>query len=210
MSKSKKERRPFSATAMRLILSLTLVAILAGMAAGFYLAYSSLQSKAESVAQAQSEAVSSDAKLQYLMSLRSQLDKYKSTAAKAEQIVAESQSYQYQNQIINDLTSYANRSGIRVSSFNFQEVSPGASAQPSSSSSDASSESQASASTGSGPKSTRVSVQLGDDIQYQNLLHFLHLIEQNLTKMQISSLSLSGGPDGAINTQALDLEVYIR
>ena len=58
-----------------------------------------------------------------------------------------------------------------------------------------------------------VTVELGGDISYLATLRFVHLIEQNLTRMQISDLSLSGGDtsqqDGAQEqTQTLNIEVY--
>lgn len=128
---------------------------------------------------------------------------------KAEQIVADSQSYQYQNQIINDLTEYANQAGISITSFTFQETTDGGTTTSSSSNS-ASSAPTDTQKASSGLKSIPVSIQLGEGVKYENLLHFVYLIEQNLTRMQLSEISFSGGDGSSAGAQTLNLEVYIR
>ncbi|OYW42532.1 hypothetical protein B7Z28_01445, partial [Candidatus Saccharibacteria bacterium 32-45-3] len=56
-----------------------------------------------------------------------------------------------------------------------------------------------------------VTVQLGQNLNYANLLHFIHLIEENLTRMQISQLSLTPGDSPeTVNAQTLNIEVYLR
>lgn len=60
-------------------------------------------------------------------------------------------------------------------------------------------------------KTTNVAIQLGGNLTYENLLHFLHLVEQNLTRMQVASVMLTRGEaGGSVGSQTLNLEVYIR
>lgn len=199
-----KSKKQLNASKMRLILSSLLVLILIGMGAGFYFAYTILQTKAEEVAKIQTEAKSSDDQLRRLVELQKQLELNQPTIEKANQIVAESQSYQYQNQIIQDLSKYASQAGVSIMSFTFQDPlsgstnkAPGSTAIPSS--------------TVSGLKSTSVSIQLNKDLNYTNLLHFIHLIEQNLTRMQVSELLLTKGESrGTVGAQTLNIEVYIK
>lgn len=199
-----KQKKPFQATTLRLILGTVLALILGGMAGGFYWFYGALKSVADETATVQTEAAATDSELQRLKALEQELKKYSAIMEKSQQIVAESQSYQYQNQIISDLTNYAGRAGLSITGFNFQD-------QSSSQSSSQSSDQSASPSTNtSGLKTIQVSVQLGEGTKYQNLLHFMHLIEQNLTRMQISNVSIAKGEDGNISTQALNIEVYVR
>ncbi|MFI5212624.1 MAG: hypothetical protein ACHQTE_01560, partial [Candidatus Saccharimonadales bacterium] len=62
-----------------------------------------------------------------------------------------------------------------------------------------------------GVKSTSVAVTLVNPINYNNLLTFVKLIEQNLTKMQVSKIGLSKDPSSnKIISDALTVEVYIR
>ena len=196
------------ATTLRLLLIIALALILLGIGVGFYLGSSSLKSVASETSKAQSEADASDQKLTQLQNTKLELEKNADIVKKAEQVVAESKSYQYQNQIINDLTMYANQSGMTIKSFTF---------------SDSSSDSSGQATQGQGGSTTSipnvnsvmVTVELGGDMSYLATLRFVHLIEQNLTRMQISDLSLSGGDtgqqDGAQEqTQTLNIEVYVR
>lgn len=209
-----KERREFSANSMRLLLSASLVLILLGMGGGFYMAYSKLKETAADVAETQSRAKSSDSNLQYLIGLQAQLTKHKASAEKANQIVAESQSYQYQNQIINDLTRYASQAGVSITSFTFQDAATpkkAAGNQSTSTTNQATTEQGGATTAAPSIKSTIVSIQLSNDLIYKNLLHFIYLIEQNLTRMQISDLSLSRGEGiDSVSAQTLNVEVYIR
>ena len=138
------------------------------------------------------------------------MEKYKDSVAKAQQLVAETRQYQYQNQIINDLTTYASQSGVGIAGFTFASGSAG-SKSSSGSSSASGAGSNTGASTGAGPKSIKVSVRLNEKTDYMALLRFMHLIEQNLTRMQIASVSMSKAEGaGQVNTQTLDVEVYVR
>lgn len=204
MSKKTSTRQSLSATTARLLLAGLLLFLLLGTAAGFYGAYSFLSATASDVAKAKSEAESSRARVQNLEKLSTELQKEASAVKKAASIAADAKSYLYQNQIIHDLSIYARRAGISITGFTFNQA--------------ASSTSQSTANTnattqpsGSAPKTTKVSIQLNDDVSYQSILHFLHLIEQNVTRMQVVSVSLSRGKDGGtVSMQSLDLEVYIR
>lgn len=210
-----KTKGPMTATTLRIVLASLLLLILAGMSTGFYFAYTYLKSTATAVASTQAEALASDAKLQQLMSLQGQLDKHKSSVDKAKQIVAESQMYQYQNQIIGDLNNFANQAGLAIKSFIFQSTGPtGATPQPAAppvAPAAGAAPGGTPAAGASGVKSTIVSIQLDEDISYENLLHFIYLTEQNLTRMQVSGVTIAKAEDaGKINAQNLNLEVYIK
>ncbi|MDO4781109.1 MAG: hypothetical protein Q4A34_01805 [Candidatus Saccharibacteria bacterium] len=201
--KTSSTQRSISATTARLLLAGLLLFLLLGVAAGFYGAYSFLSSTASDVAKAKSEAESSRARVQNLEKLSVQLRQEADAVKKAANIAADAKSYLYQNQIIHDLSIYARRAGITITSFAFNQAagsaSPSAPTTPSNQSSS------------NAPKTTKVSIQLNDDVSYQNILRFLHLIEQNVTRMQVVSVSLSRGKDGGtVSMQSLDLEVYIR
>lgn len=204
-----------TATRMRLILSILLVLIIAGISAGFYFSYLYLEKISQEVASTQAEANSSDAELQNLIKTQQQLKQNRVAVERAKQLVAESQSYRYQDQVIKDLSEYASRSKVSISSFSFSA--------PDDSSTDTIDEPQgpgvdrpgalegAAADATGGNRTTTVSIKLGEQTNYASLLHFVHLIEENLTKMQISQFSIAKGdsPEN-VSSQILDIEVYIR
>ncbi len=200
MSERKREKMTPAVT-MRIVFALSLVIILVGMGAIVYFGYTMLQGTAEEVSKIQTEAKAVDAKVQNLARLEKEMEKYKDSVAKARQLVAETQQYQYQNQIISDLTTYANQSGVGIEGFTFASGSAGSKSSSGSSG----------ANSGAGPKSMKVSVRLNEKTDYMALLRFMHLIEQNLTRMQIASVSMSKAEGvGQVSTQTLDVEVYVR
>lgn len=209
MSERKREKMTPAVT-MRIVFALSLVLILVGMGGIVYFGYTMLQGTAEEVSKIQTEAKAVDAKVQNLARLEKEMEKYKDSVAKARQLVAETQQYQYQNQIINDLTTYANQSGVGIAGFTFTSGSAGAKSNSGSSGTSGTNNSSGSNSA-AGPKSMKVSVRLNEKTDYMALLRFMHLIEQNLTRMQIASVSMSKAEgSGQVSTQTLDVEVYVR
>lgn len=204
------QKLQLNATLARILLSLALVLILLVMTAGFYMAYSFMKDSAQQVAGVQADAKAADKKLQDVRSLSSKLEKYQDSVKKAEKIVAESTSYQYQNQIINDITAYARQAGVGISSFTFQDDST-ASGGKSSSSTASKTPATPSSPSPSGAKSTSVSIQMDKHLNYVRFLQFLHLLEQNLTRIQVANISLAKGENPQeVESQALKLELYLR
>ncbi|TWP16544.1 hypothetical protein EUA68_03555 [TM7 phylum sp. oral taxon 352] len=196
-------KKVLNASIARIILSLLLLIILSAMVGLVIFAYSFLSKTSEEVGKMQTEAIAVDAKIQSLLASKSQLDRNSDTVKKAKNIVSESKLYQYQNQIIQDLNTYADRAGIPIKSFSFQN-------EPTASAKTATSSKQTSTSP-AGVKSTFVSIQLGDHIDYTKFLHFLSLIEKNVTRMQLSGVSISRGANNhEISIQSLEVKVYTR
>ena len=196
-------KKVLNASIARIVLSLLLLIILSAMVGLVIFAYSFLSKTSEEVGKMQTEATAVDAKIQSLLASKSQLDRNSDTVKKAKNIVSESKLYQYQNQIIQDLNTYADRAGIPIKSFSFQNEST-------TSAKTATSSKQTSTSP-AGVKSTFVSIQLGDHIDYTKFLHFLSLIEKNVTRMQLSGVSISRGANNhEISIQSLEVKVYTR
>ncbi len=196
-------KKVLNASIARIVLSLLLLIILSAMVGLVIFAYSFLSKTSEEVGRMQTEATAVDAKIQSLLASKSQLDRNSDTVKKAKNIVSESKLYQYQNQIIQDLNTYADRAGIPIKSFSFQN-------EPTASAKTAASSKQTSASP-AGVKSIFVSIQLGDHIDYTKFLHFLSLIEKNVTRMQLSGVSISRGANNhEISIQSLEVKVYTR
>ena len=196
-------KKVLNASIARIVLSLLLLIILSAMVGLVIFAYSFLSKTSEEVGKMQTEAIAVDAKIQSLLASKSQLDRNSDTVKKAKNIVSESKLYQYQNQIIQDLNTYADRAGIPIKSFSFQN-------EPTTSAKTATSSKRTSISP-AGVKSTFVSIQLGDHIDYTKFLHFLSLIEKNVTRMQLLGVSISRGANNhEISIQSLEVKVYTR
>ena len=196
-------KKVLNASIARIILSLLLLIILSAMVGLVIFAYSFLSKTSEEVGKMQTEAIAVDAKIQSLLASKSQLDRNSDTVKKAKNIVSESKLYQYQNQIIKDLNTYADRAGIPIKAFSFQN-------EPTTSAKTAKS-SRRTPTSPAGVKSTFVSIQLGDHIDYTKFLHFLSLIEKNVTRMQLLGVSISRGANNhEISIQSLEVKVYTR
>ena len=196
-------KKVLNASIARIVLSLLLLIILSAMVGLVIFAYSFLSKTSEEVGKMQTEAIAVDAKIQSLLASKSQLDRNSDTVKKAKNIASESKLYQYQNQIIKDLNTYADRAGIPIKAFSFQN-------EPTTSAKTAKSSKRTSTSP-AGVKSTFVSIQLGDHIDYTKFLHFLSLIEKNVTRMQLSGVSISRGANNhEISIQSLEVKVYTR
>ena len=196
-------KKVLNASIARIVLSLLLLIILSAMVGLVIFAYSFLSKTSEEVGKMQTEAIAVDAKIQSLLASKSQLDRNSDTVKKAKNIVSESKLYQYQNQIIKDLNTYADRAGIPIKAFSFQN-------EPTTSAKTAKSSKRTPVSP-AGVKSTFVSIQLGDHIDYTKFLHFLSLIEKNVTRMQLLGVSISRGVNNhEISIQSLEVKVYTR
>ena len=196
-------KKVLNASIARIVLSLLLLIILSAMVGLVIFAYSFLSKTSEEVGKMQTEAIAVDAKIQSVLASKSQLDRNSDTVKKAKNIVSESKLYQYQNQIIKDLNTYADRAGIPIKAFSFQN-------EPTTSAKTTKSSKRTPASP-AGVKSTFVSIQLGDHIDYTKFLHFLSLIEKNVTRMQLLGVSISRGANNhEISIQSLEVKVYTR
>lgn len=234
MSKATHEKGALTATKMRMTLVAILILVLLTMAGGFYLAYTALRQTAQEVADVQTRAASGDAELKRLQELKENMDKNADVIKKAEQIVSDTKLYQYQNQIIKDMTAMARSSSVNIIEFDFGDSSldggsSGDSAAPTAEAPAAvESESdpatpppedlgappdEGTATTPSTPSvnSTFVTIGIADNQSYTNVLRFIYLIENNISRMQIAELSLSPGENpGQVTVDRLEVRVYVR
>lgn len=191
-----------TATQLRLILSgsMFVIALLAGV--GFVFVNSQLKNYAVEVSHVAADANASRDNLQNLQKIETQLKDDQDIVQKTNSIVAESQSYQYQDQIITDINNYASRAGIGITDINFSTqatIAPGAQTTPNT------------PVAPSGVKSSTVAITLKNPINYENMLRLIRSIEQNLTKMQVSRINLSkDSATNGVTSDILTLQVYIR
>lgn len=210
-----KKTKQLTATKFRILLAVLLIAALVLPIAGFGFARTYVDTYATTVGELSQKADASDHSLQTLQQLSSALESRKDVLKRTESIVAASQSYQYQDQIIEDLSSYAAQTGISISQFTFNAAGTGAATTAPTTPPPAGGAptTPGAPAVGGGIKSTSVTITLKTPVSYTNLLRFVRAIENNLTKMQLSNLSLSRaetGGAGAVSTQTLTVEVYVK
>jgi hypothetical protein len=200
------KKHQFTATTLRLILVINLFLIAGIGIAVFSIADKTLKTVATDTSHTVADASASQNNLQNLQTLQRDLVSKKDIVTRAESIVAESRSYEYQNQIINDLKDYAARAGLSIIGIEFDTAAaaPGSGAAPSIPA--------PSTTIVNGVKSTNVSITLQKSIDYISLLRFIKSIEQNLTKMQVLNIALSQTFDEqpSLSSDKLNIEVYIK
>ena len=217
-----------TAVKLRLILMAALGLVMIAGGALFAFGYSLLSDKAKETSEVATKASLSNTKIQQLNATKKLLDSNTKAVERASKIVANSESYVYQDQIIDDLNRIANKSGIQILDITFTDatVTAGASSATAAPAAGASPSSAATAPTTGGAagtpaalspavKAVSASVKISEKVQYDKMLDFLYAVEQNLTKMSISKVSLrkaDGLVDGkpAVSTDQLTIEVYMR
>jgi hypothetical protein len=202
-----------TATNLRIILAVSLVVITAIGAGGFALAYNWLDGFAADASTVASQAAASESELQELSQTEKMLKTQHHAVERASKIAAESKSYQYQDQIINDLNNFARKAGITISDITFADDN--AKGGSSSSSSSSSNKTGTSLPAIAGLKATTASVTVKNPVEYRKLLTFMYLVEQSLTKMRIANVDLSrstaqGQAPDSITSNTLTIEVYLR
>lgn len=183
-----------TATKLRYILIAIIVLMILGIAAGSWQLQKILASQVLQTDHAKIDAELSQLELEKLQKLQVDLVTQKDIVDRARQIAASTNQYQYQDQVIKDLSAYAARDGIAISSFDFGVANSGGKV-----------------STPTGGK-TPFTVNLQTSQRYDQVLNFLRQIEQNATKMQITSLTLAPDPrnPSQVANPTIGLEVFIR
>lgn len=198
-----KKDQHLQASSLRLILTTLLFLIVILAFIGFSFWTNILRKDAIETSKKQAEAIASQSDVLTLQRVQTELNQNKAIVERTRSIVADSQSYQYQDQIIKDITDYATRAGIGIANIDFSAASiaaPTSTGQPV----------QPSSGVPTGVKSSSVSVAIKNPVDYTALLRFIHSIEQNLTKMQISSIGISKETSGNVTSDALTIEVFVR
>lgn len=175
-----------------------IVLLIGGIGAGTYYIHQRLSDYVVEVDHLKIDSDINQQGIENAQKLRIALDKNKGSVARASAIVADTQYYEYQDQIVKDVTSYASVSGLTVLGFDFS-AAPTTSAKNSSGSI-------------KGIKTTVANISLQSPVSYTSYLRFLKLIERNLTKMQVTEIHIANDlkTPNTISSPTLTLEVYVR
>lgn len=189
-----------SATKLKVILMASILLLVLIACTGFwyfrlFLVNYSNQVSADNVA-----ATVSSNEVTQLQKLKDELEINKVAVTRAEKIVADSTHYQYQNQIIDDISSYAAAAGVTITGFSF-----GASDTPSTQSA------AGTATSIAGLKTTEASISIKSPVSYSAIMNFIYSIESNLTKMQLTGISMSkNATNNQVVVNPISIKVYTR
>lgn len=204
-------------------LRLILVAIMFVLAAGgvgmFFFSYTRLQTHVAAAQEVSNQAEASRTSLQNLVAVKKFLAENPDAVTRASQLVALSQQYQYQDQIIQDITAYATRAGLTITDISFADTKTAATT-PTATATGATGAAAAGATSAapSGIKSVSATVTIKSPADYTGMLTFISLVEQSLFRMQVSRVGLSqaaASEDGAsatgkVTSETFTIEVYIK
>lgn len=209
----KKELTPRS---LRIILLVALVLATAAGVAGFMYLRSMLVTQAQDTAQAIGEVNNLDSKLRYLANAEKVLTENQNVEIKAKEMVASSQSYQYQDAIVTDIKSIATASGVQVRQIDFNEAAAATASPGTTQQTNPQSVATPTPGTPQGINQTKATVTLASPVSYVSLLSFIHALENNPMKMQVSKVTITGSPtkeggkDDMVTSDAFIIGVYIR
>jgi hypothetical protein len=194
---------------LRLILGFSLI-ILSVLGVGvFAFGYGQIKDFVVTAQDVASKAQTSQSSIQDLASTKKFLETNADAVNRANQLVAESKSYVYQDQVISDINKYASEAGLVITNITFTAATTtatgGAASTPAAGSATA---------APSGVKSITANVTVQNPTDYLAMLNFIHLIEQSLFRMQISQVGISASGDdkhpNQVSSDVLTIEVYVR
>lgn len=194
---------------LRLILGFSLV-ILSVLGVGvFTFGYGQIKDFVVTAQDVASKAQTSQSSIQDLVTTKKFLETNADAVNRANQLVAESKSYVYQDQVISDINKYASEAGLVITNIAFAAATTtatsGAASTPAAGSATA---------APSGVKSITANVTVQNPTDYLAMLNFIHLIEQSLFRMQISQVGISASGDdkhpNQVSSDILTIEVYVR
>lgn len=179
----------------RIALIVGLVVLFGGLCAAGWWAQGQLAARTQQADRANIDAELSQIDLEKLGRLETQLEQQKDIVERADQIAATAAGYQYQDQVVKDIEAYAIRNGVSIAGFDFVSVQTNKNnAGP------------------AGTTRTPFSLALKGPLEFNRFMAFLRDIENNLTKLQVSSLSLTPAEDNPtmVSNPNISLVVYLK
>lgn len=201
---TEKKFSSLSPVKLRIALLMSIAAIVIISAVGFWFFRGWLESYATSVSEDAQKVEASNSSVTNLQNVKKELEENSVAVNRTKNIIADSKSYAYQNQIINDIDAFAKASGVTIAGYGFATTD--ATTGTAAASPDA-------APAPAGLKTTSITVTINNPVRYQSIMNFIHSIESNLTKMQIAGITLRQDPAGgsdSVSIEPISVEVYIK
>ncbi len=222
-----------NATKLRMILFVSMALILIAGGVAFWFMRVMLVDFANEVRNTTLESATTSNDIVKLEGLKKVLDNEKDDVERAGDILADTESYIYQERIIDDLNKYSKLAGVKIVSITFNSTGSdagGSSTAPVAETPPTEGEPAGGEMTGgeagfegesidapvaATPLSTvSITVNLTTPAKYENVMQFLRYIEYNTPKMQVRGVSLTNSSSGTDKLQLLvpsfDIEVYTK
>jgi len=192
-----KEDKQLKATSLRTFLIVSIFLLLVASVVGFYFIQNYLKELAVKNLSQDTSVVTTSKTTNDIKTIQTEVTKYQDVGNKSISFFASSQTYQ--NQITNDIKSYASVSGVNISNLNFDQSASTGSATKAASSS-------------GGLNSKNVVVTIESPVQFTKLMKFIKGIESNLPKMQISNISITPGSSTkeTVTVDPITIDYYVR
>ncbi len=221
------KKQSLNAVTLKYILIVGIIPLIGASAFVVYTLFGTLEQKSKEASHAAIDSEVGTQNIDHLQDLATELSKNKDVATRAASIVADSRQYRYQDQIVNDINTYAKAAGVTILGFDFSETAGSGSSESGSGSTPSDSSAATGSSTtgqtattpqstqapaaASGLKTVNASIQLDSPIPLTNFLIFLKYIEQNVTKMQITGVTLTPADNPSlISNPTINITVYTR
>lgn len=221
------KNKGMSASLVEKILILVVVVIFCATVAVYHFLSSFAKSQAVAANHSMITAQSSQKDIESLQKSYEWIQKNPDVVKKTGQVVADASEYKYQNQVIKDIESFAKQVDLNITKYTFSESSTsetatgsGASSAPApSGSSDsggvAATTAPPAGAAASGPPAglveTTIDIGFDEEVPYTKALQFIKKIEQNVTRMQITSLSLAPVDDDPDKvTLSMTISIFIN
>lgn len=192
-----KNDKQLKATTLRTFLIVSIILLLTMSVVGFYFIQNYLRDLAINNLSQDTSVITTSKTASDAKAIQAEVTKYQGIGNKSSSFFASSQTYQ--NQITNDLKSYASVSGVNISNLSFdQSTLPGSSTKATSSS--------------SGLNSKNVVITIESPVQFTKLMKFIKGIESNLPKMQVSNISItpSSTSKETVSVDPITIDYYVR
>lgn len=209
---TKSNAKGMSAAGLRTALGVALVLLIAAGIGAYLFGYSQVSKYSAEVQTKKAEAEASKSIISNLIQVQKQLITQSDMVDKASGLVAQAEYFKYQDQIINELSDYANLAGIEIENINFADTSTGtATTTPPAAGAPATG---TATTTVPGVKAVTASIAISNPVRYADIMQFLNYLEQSLFRMSILSVSMSRAESESgqsmVNSDVLTLEVYVK
>ena len=191
------KNRSFSlkASILSYILGALMAIVIIGAFVGAYYLNGFLIQKKDEVSKVENDVVANESSIGLAQALEQYIKNNRKDIDLVKKVVSDTKEYQYQDDIINDIVTYAAQTGLKLLSVTF----------PTSISSSSSKDKSAPV------KTMQAVIEIDKEFSYDKYINFIYKIEQNISKMKILQISIDLGKEaGSITGSSIKLEVYVK
>lgn len=191
------KNRSFSlkASIFSYILGALMAIVIIGAFVGAYYLNGFLIQKKDEVSKVENDVVANESSIGLAQALEQYIKNNRKDIDLVKKVVSDTKEYQYQDDIINDIVTYAAQTGLKLLSVTF----------PTSISSSSSKDKSAPV------KTMQAVIEIDKEFSYDKYINFIYKIEQNISKMRILQISIDLGKEaGSITGSSIKLEVYVK